>query len=206
MSAHDVQTSFAMELLTDNYLMLKVRDGEIEKLGILFERYRTLLLNFFIRCTGNHAWSEDLVQDVFVRILKYRHTFGPESEFAGWMYRIARNTHSKQWRKRGRELQLREEEVLHQIPCEDPGPDAVLERRQAVRLLYHALDTLPPEKRELLVLSRFHRLEYRQIAERLHCDVGAVKVRVFRATREMRKKLLELVGECKRPPQALGTF
>ena len=172
-------------LLTDNDLMLKVREGEVETLGILFERYQKLLLHFFLRFTRNHALSEDLVQEVFVRILKYRHTFGPESQFACWMYRIARNIHCQHYRKHGRETLQSEETHPGEIPDEELLPDESLDRRQQITLLHQALAELPPEKREVLILSRVQHLKYREIAERLSCDVGTVKVRIFRATREI---------------------
>lgn len=175
--------------------MLRVREGEVEQLGILFQRYRKLLLSFFNRCTRNHASSEDLVQDVFVRILKYRHTFGDGSEFAAWIYQIARNTHFNHWRKRKRETPLIENEHVLETASEEPRPDEALERRLEITLVHRALEAMSDEKRELLLLSRFHQFKYRQIAERLRCDVGTVKVRIFRATREMEKRLRKLAAE-----------
>ena len=55
---------------TDNHLMEQVKDGNAEKLAILFERYHVMLYNFFLRLTSNRSISEDLVQDVFIRVLK----------------------------------------------------------------------------------------------------------------------------------------
>jgi RNA polymerase sigma-70 factor, ECF subfamily len=75
----------------DNELMLKVRDGDLGKLSFLFEHYHRALFNFFLRSTGGRDLSEDLVQEVFLRILKYRHTFRPDSQFSAWMYHVARN-------------------------------------------------------------------------------------------------------------------
>ena len=68
-----------MSPAADNELMLKVRDGDLGKLSFLFERYHRALFNFFLRSTGSRDLSEDLVQEVFLRILKYRHTFRPDS-------------------------------------------------------------------------------------------------------------------------------
>jgi len=65
----------------DNDLMLQVRDGDLGKLSFLFERYHRALFNFFLRSTGNRDLSEDLVQEAFLRLLKYRHTFRPDSRF-----------------------------------------------------------------------------------------------------------------------------
>jgi len=79
--------------------MLKVRDGDLGKLSFLFERYHRALFNFFLRSTGNRDLSEDLVQEVFLRILKYRHTFRPDSQFSAWMYHVARNAQIDHFRK-----------------------------------------------------------------------------------------------------------
>ena len=85
---------------TDNELMEAVKDGRVEKLAVLFERYHVALFNFFLRLTGDRAASEDLVQDVFMRILKYRAGFQSEGRFAVWMFQIARNAHVDHLRKR----------------------------------------------------------------------------------------------------------
>ena len=59
-----------MSPAADNELMLKVRDGDLGKLSFLFERYHRALFNFFLRSTGNRDLSEDLVQEVFLRMLE----------------------------------------------------------------------------------------------------------------------------------------
>ena len=77
--------------MTDEALMLAVRDGQVGRLGQLFERYHMALFDFLARTTGDRAAAEDLVQDVFVRILKYRQTYRNDSRFETWVFRIARN-------------------------------------------------------------------------------------------------------------------
>jgi len=73
-----------------NELMIAVRAGEIDKLGDLFERHHRPLYGFFVRHTGDRTASEDLVQLVFYRILKYRHTYRDEGRFSAWIYHLAR--------------------------------------------------------------------------------------------------------------------
>ena len=75
----------SLDTTSDQLLMLTVREGDIEKLGILFERHHRRLFNFFLRLTARRHLSEDLVQEVFVRLLKYRHTFRENSTFTAWM-------------------------------------------------------------------------------------------------------------------------
>ena len=71
--------------------MLKVKAGDLDKMGLLFERYHRPLFGFLYHTTGQVAHSEDLVQTVFYRMLKYRHTFSGEGEFRTWMFHLARN-------------------------------------------------------------------------------------------------------------------
>ena len=89
---------------SDSELMSRVRDGEIERLGELFERHHRRLFGFFLRLAGGGAAAEDLVQEVFVRMLKYRQTFRSDAEFAPWMFALARNAATDRWRGRPQEL------------------------------------------------------------------------------------------------------
>src|SRR5947207_15561366 len=86
--------------MTDEALMLAVRNGDVAKLGTLFERYHVALFDFLCRTTGDRTAAEDLVQDVFVRILKYRHTYPDDSCFETWLFRIARNARADFFRRR----------------------------------------------------------------------------------------------------------
>src|SRR5882672_2401578 len=90
--------------------MREVRDGEAGSLSILFERHHRPLFNYFVHINGNRDLSEDLVQDVFVRMLKYRRTYQPERPFTAWMYQIARNAHVDTIGKRKFEVALGEKE------------------------------------------------------------------------------------------------
>jgi RNA polymerase sigma factor (sigma-70 family) len=179
----------------DDMEMLAVREGDVGKMGTLFERHHRMLFNFFLRLTGSRAISEDLVQDVFFRMLKYRHTYQPENNFMAWMYRVARNAHLDHARKLKLELVPDTDEQPWEPASHDPSPHQKLEQEQEVALLRRALDRLPVEKREVLVLSRFQNLKYDEIAEILGCEVGAVKVRVYRATKELSEIYFELAGE-----------
>jgi RNA polymerase sigma factor (sigma-70 family) len=179
----------------DQLEMLAVRDGDVERIGVLFDRHHRMLFNFFLRLTANRGLSEDLVQDVFFRMLKYRQTFQAGTSFTSWMYQIARNAHIDQARKRRLEIVPDGETTWDNVASVEDDPEERLQNAQEVRLLRRALDRLPLEKREVLVLSRFQNLKYSEIAEVLGCEVGAVKVRVFRAIRELGEIFGELSGE-----------
>jgi len=175
---------------TDNELMEDVRDGRVEKLAALFERYQGMLYNFFLRLTGNRAASEDLVQEVFMRVLKYRAGYMDESRFNVWLFQIARNAHVDYLRKRKGTLPLDEQYI--ETPSREPLPAAVYEADREAELVRRALDRLPVQKRELLVLFRFQNLKLREIAELLGCQVGTVKAQVHRALKDLSRIYLDL--------------
>src|SRR5215510_1283143 len=89
-----------MPTVTDEALMTAVREGDLAKLGLLFERHHANLFDFLTWMTGNRGVAEDLVQDIFVRILKYRATYRDGGSFETWLYRIARNARADYFRAR----------------------------------------------------------------------------------------------------------
>jgi RNA polymerase sigma factor (sigma-70 family) len=186
------------EARADNVLMQKVRDGDLAKMAVLFERHHRALFRYFLRLTGNREFSEDLVQDVYFRMMKYRHTYRDGHPFTSWMYQVARNAHLDGAQKHKGETPLfevgRESSMLEPASAE-PDPSEILRRRQDLGLLRRALAAMPVEKREVLVLSRFQNLKYEQIADILACDVGTVKVRVYRAIKALSQIFFELAAE-----------
>ena len=177
----------------DNKIMLEVKQGKVEKLAILFEKHHLRLYNFFLRLTGNRGTSEDLVQDVFYRILKYRTTYHGQSTFTVWMYQIARNAHIDHLRKQKKDVPL--EDQWEEAVSPEPSPSDEAERGAEIALVRQALSKLPLKKREILVLSRYQDMKYREIAELLGCHIGTVKTYVHRAVKDLGKIYLELSRE-----------
>jgi RNA polymerase sigma factor (sigma-70 family) len=181
----------------DHILMQKVREGDLPKMAVLFERHHGALFRYFVRLTGNRESSEDLVQDVFFRMLKYRHSYQDGNPFTAWMYQVARHVHLDGVARRKGEMSLDDTRgAPHAEPASaEPDPSQILARRQDLNLLRRALSALPVDKREVLVLSRYQNLKYEQIAGILDCDVGTVKVRVYRAIKALNRIFFELAGE-----------
>jgi RNA polymerase sigma-70 factor (ECF subfamily) len=173
--------------------MRAVRDGDIGQLGVLFERYHGPVFDFLSRMTGDRLAAEDMVQDVFMRILKYRATFRDDGSFETWLFRIARNARADYFRQRPPVDPLGDEALDRPEP--QPGPARRLEAARDRARLRRALMQLREDKRELLVLARYRDMKYEQIAEILGIEVGAVKVRVHRALRELREIFLQLKDE-----------
>jgi RNA polymerase sigma factor (sigma-70 family) len=179
-------------MIDDEQAMAQVRDGRVEMLAILFERHHVRLYNFFLRLSRDRSLSEDLVQEVFLRILKYRCSFRGESKFSTWMYQIGRNAHIDHLRARRPEVSI--DSTWEQEASAQPLPPQKAESEQEADLLARALERLPLRKREVLLLSRFQGLKYEEIAGLLACSVQSVKVQVHRALKELRRHYLGLQG------------
>jgi RNA polymerase sigma-70 factor (ECF subfamily) len=176
--------------VTDELLMHAVQGGDFDALGALFERHHRSLFHFLSRTTGDPAAAEDLVQEVFVRVLKYRDTYDADRRFDTWLFRIARNARADHFRKRPPAADPVDEAL--ELPSSDPGPVQQLERRADTQQLARALQRLDDEPRDLLVLARYVGMPYDRIAETLGVEVGAVKVRVHRAMKQLRALFFSL--------------
>jgi RNA polymerase sigma-70 factor (ECF subfamily) len=175
-----------MSSATDEDLMLQVRDGAGETLGVLFDRYQTPLYNFYAKLTGDRSLSDDLVQEVFLRILRYRQSYRPGTPFRAWIYQIARNARVDHYRKTRPQSEL-DPETPAPAPSVDPA-----QQQEETMLLHRALMQMPEEKKEILILARFQELKYDEIARLIGCEVATVRVRVHRAVQELRQIFRQL--------------
>jgi RNA polymerase sigma-70 factor (ECF subfamily) len=170
--------------------MLAVRDGDLSQLGPLFERYHVSIFDFLCRMTGNRTVAEDLVQEVFMRVLKYRSTFRDDGRFETWLFRIARNARADYYRSRGSIEQMSDDGV--DKPSSEVSALHRLERDRDVARLQRALLLLRDDRRELIVLARYREMTHEQIANVLGIEPGAVKVRLHRAVKDLRDIFLQL--------------
>ena len=174
--------------------MLKVQKGDLDKMSLLFEQYHRRLYHFFYRLNRRRDVSEDLVQSVFERLLKYRSSYSGEGSFSTWIFQIARNVHADHYRKHQHEAYVDDLIDFNQLADESTGPDDHQPDKNELKWLQLALDQLDPTKKQTLVLSRFQGFKYKEIAEIMDCSESAVKVRVFRAIRELKVLINELKG------------
>lgn len=170
-----------MKHLTDEEIMLAVANGELKQLSILFDRYHVRIFNFFNKMVQNKMVSEDLTQEVFVKVLKYRTSY-KSGNFTSWIYTIARNIFSSYYQKQKKErtniiendLVSSEEKLITESNQEE------LEHLQKSLLQLNKTD------RELIVMHRFQEINYGQIAEIIGSSEGAVKVKVHRALKKLK--------------------
>jgi RNA polymerase sigma factor (sigma-70 family) len=181
-----------LDTQTDSSAMQRVQTGDTGQLAVLFERYNAPLFRYLFHLSRNRQLSEDLVQEVFFRVLKYAASYEAKQPFPVWLYRLGRNAYFDSLHKHRNEVPGAEVEEFSSM---EPIPDELFNRKEDAMYLQEALDKLPEDKREVLVLSRFQNLKYEDIALILKCEIGTVKVRVYRALKELREIFCELRGE-----------
>ena len=169
--------------------MLKVIDGDIDKLGVLYERYKNPLYGYFFKLTrGDRDASEDLVHNVFYKVLKYKHSFKGTGKFSKWLFSIAHNLGIDYLRKESCKYYNELDESRINLSYELNS----LEKEQDLNLLNRAMDRLNDDDRELIILSKIKGIKYTEIAEIINSSENAVKTRVFRTLNKLREHFYEL--------------
>jgi RNA polymerase sigma factor (sigma-70 family) len=176
--------------MSDETLMMNLSQGQMHCAAQLFERYHLRLFNFFLRLTGNRPLSEDLTQTVFERLIRYRGSYVEGRPFRSWIYQVARNVRiDHAVKNRHKMVDLKSSEVL--AGTGEPV-SRQLEAREEEQRLHQALNRLSDDQREILVLTRFQHLKYKEVAQLMNTTEGAVKVRVHRAIKELRDIYLKM--------------
>ena len=166
--------------------MLLVKAGDLDKMSLLFKRHHRSLYSFLYRMTYDKIASEDMVQNVFYRMLKYRHTFTGKGEFVVWMFHIGRNLLKDNIKQQWRTSKHDDLNSIAELLGSGVWADEQFSKKQDQLLLHKALSQLSNEEREILTLNKFQELKYHEIAQILNISEGAVKVRVHRAFNQLK--------------------
>jgi RNA polymerase sigma factor (sigma-70 family) len=167
----------------DEKIMEIIKEGNLSGMCVLFERYNRKLYNFFLRMGLKNDISQDLTQNLFYRMIKYRHTYRNSASVKTWIYQIARNLHNdfRNEEKRSGDMFMTSGVYPSDIPEE---PDNYAE--EDFERLDRALMTLSDAQREILILSRYQGLKYEEISSVVKQSVPAIKVAVYRAIKQLR--------------------
>jgi RNA polymerase sigma-70 factor, ECF subfamily len=147
------------------------------------------LYNFAQWLTQDKAEAEDLVQETYAKALRGFSSFQAGTNFRAWMYRILRNSFLSSRTGLKTTVVLDEESV--DVPKESATPESMLIERTNREMVQQALEGLPVQFREILLLCEVEQMSYQEIAETLTVPMGTVMSRLFRARKALRAALLE---------------
>ena len=174
----------------------RCKRGEEAAFAEILDRYRGAIYNLCYRMTRNSEDARDLGQEVFIKVFSLLDRFDESYAFSSWLFRIATNhciDHLRRNRLRFLSLEGGQgadgEEFEFQIPAKGPGPDTVLERKEAVDRLEEIIAELPPHYKAITLLRHDQELSYEEISGILDLPLGTVKARIHRA-RNMIQQML----------------
>jgi RNA polymerase sigma-70 factor (ECF subfamily) len=184
----------------DAELMLRVREGDDTSFALLLERHRGPVVHFLYRMVQNPSVSEELAQEVFLRVYRSRATYEPTAKFTTWLFRIA--THlALNWVRDGKKEKGQEsldEQVVDGVDRQvrDRQPTIEQEMLYEVKMteVRQAIEALPAKQRAAVLMHKYEELEYAQIARALNCSESAVKSLLFRAYESLRSRLAHMAG------------
>lgn len=169
--------------MTDEYLMSEVKNGNLKEMAVIFEKYHVALYNFFLHMGLQRDISQDLTQNVFYRMIRYRNSYRDGKIVRTWMYQIARNL----FMDYASEQKLNDSVlVLTENYTTDVRDDEEDFNEDDYKMLDKALMLLPREQRELILLTRYQGLKYSEVSSILNMSVPAIKVNMFRAIKKLR--------------------
>ena len=179
----------------DAALMLNVCRGHEPSFEALLVRHRNQVVNHLYRLVRNRAIAEELAQDVFLRVYRFRNRYQPEAKFSTWLFRITTNV-ALNWRRdtRRETAHVRLDSPLPdsrriQVPDQTLRADQQLMAEHYTKEVRDAIDSLPPKQLAAVLMHKYEGMDYAAIAEVLDCTIPALKSLLFRAYETLRRRL-----------------
>jgi RNA polymerase sigma-70 factor (ECF subfamily) len=183
-----------MQAVTDEQLIRWVADGDASCLGTLFERHHRDVYRFCLQMTRSKTMSEDLVQEVFLRVLKRASTFRGDGSCKAWIFNIARNVTFDMLRKEPDSAPVAEDDEADERFIDRRSSEQTAAGAQNLQLVERALAEIPATAREVIWLGRFVFEDYDELARALGCTASAARVRMHRAMAALHSTFIRMNG------------
>jgi RNA polymerase sigma factor (sigma-70 family) len=179
---------------SDEELIKRLQADDFAAYDQLVARFKPRLFGFIMQMVKDHALSEDLLQETFIRLWRHRMSYREIARFSTWIYTIAANLVRSEMRKKARvrfvDLEPREAgDRAQELPDKGPQVDDIVAGRMTMEAIRAAMDALPDEFREVIYLREVEELSYDEIVEMLNIPAGTVKSRINRARARLRELL-----------------
>ena len=178
--------------LTDEKLIARFQDGDINAYNELVNRYKDKLLNFVFRYFNNREQAEDVVQETMIKLYTHASYYKNIAKFSTWIYTIAKNNALTELRKNKRKktdsLWTNEGKPID-IETKGESLEKTVHNQIAVEELNKYLDEIPENFRVAVVLRDFQELSYEEISKILEIPIGTIKSRINRGRIQLSEKM-----------------
>ncbi|HXF96063.1 MAG TPA: RNA polymerase sigma factor [Gemmatimonadales bacterium] len=171
---------------TDAEIIEQVLDGDVEAFGVLVDRYQDEFAAYARYMTGSEDEAADVIQESLVRAYRGLRRCRDPANFKGWLFRIVSNQCKTHVTRHRRRAQLLAQAAPEPAPSEQP--DEAVQEADLRRQVHEALQELPAEQREALVLRYVQGLSVGEMAKLLGASISAVKMRLLRARSALRER------------------
>ncbi|WP_299519121.1 sigma-70 family RNA polymerase sigma factor [Winogradskyella sp.] len=172
----------------DEILLDRLKNGDIEILGTLYERYKKQIFNHFLRCTRDYDLSNDLLMETFERVYKYCHSFNLSKKVRPWIFQIAVNLLKDTYKTSNRFESIDKTKVTYTIEAQDTSIDESYKHKQ----LYNALDQLDPYQRNIISMYYLLEMSYEDIATTENMSINNARIKVCRSLKKLKEILKDL--------------
>ena len=178
--------------LSDEKLILRFQEGDINAYNELVKRYKDRLLNFVFRYFNNREQAEDVVQDTLIKLYTHASYYKKIAKFSTWIFTIAKNNALTELRKNKRKqtdsLWTEDGQVID-INSKEQSLDVKVQNEIAIDQLNKFLDEIPENFRMAVVLRDFQELSYDEISKILEIPIGTIKSRINRGRIQLAEKM-----------------
>jgi RNA polymerase sigma-70 factor (ECF subfamily) len=190
--AHGIQMTVG-----EDQLVTRCRAGDLDAFSQVYDRYERQIFRYAYHILGNRDDADDIKQETFVKAYQAIGSFRSESSLQTWLLRICGNLcrdKIKSWdrRKVTYDSTLRDD-VLGSSDEAD-SPQSILERKEMTEIIFKALRGMPPAQREIIVLHEVEDMSYEEIAAVVGCSRTSIKLRIFRARKNLKERVASLMG------------
>jgi RNA polymerase sigma-70 factor (ECF subfamily) len=182
----------------DAELMLRVKEGDGASFGVLLDKHRSSVVHFLYRMVQDQAVSEELAQEVFLRVYRSRASYEPTAKFTTWLFRIATHLALNALRdgKNDRSQERLDDDSgkrpAREVSDRRPNVEEHLVYEARLNEIRRAIAQLPDKQRAAVLMHKYQEMEYSQIAKVLDCSESAVKSLLFRAYEALRARLAHM--------------
>ncbi len=190
---------------SDTVLVQRTVAGDQRAYGLLVLKYQRRIQRLIGRMVRDVDLVEDICQETFIRAYRALHQFRGDAQFYTWLYRIAVNTAKKFL------LEMKNDPMVSEAflknddddetswkknePTSDDGPESILAAKEIAAVVNAAMDDLPADLRQAVVLREIEGLSYEEIAAAMNCPVGTVRSRIFRAREAISTRVRPLLDK-----------
>jgi len=174
--------------LPDNELIRRIKGGDSNSFATLVERYKKPIFNLMYRYSNSVDDAADMTQDIFCRVFEKLDLYREQRKFFSWLYTLALN-YARDWRKKQYAYERNTGDLNLNEPTDNNPTENETESKQQVEKLMLALETLPDDRKEMVILRYRHERSIRELAEIFDLSESAVKMRLHRSLGDLGQKL-----------------